>query len=357
MPANVTTLSLAEAKQRIDTVLHAYCDEQRRKAGRYDASYERLWRVIDEYLQGGGKRIRPYLVIMSYQAYGSEDIEAILPVAAAWELLHASLLVHDDIIDKDTLRHGKPNIAGVYQELYGEQLGDQAVHYAASAALLAGDLLLSGAHQLLLQADISAEHTLAAGDLLSDALFGVGGGELLDVEAVFQQPDSVLPEKIARFKTAEYSFEFPLACGAVLAGASKAQVSLLREFGRELGIAFQFADDLLGVFGTSKTTGKPVDSDIREQKRTLLVQEALARLDAPQAARMQELYQYGHVMDQSEINEVRALLEESGARQVVEQKAEHHIVQAVRMLEQLAIPPAHVAAFKSLADALVKRAA
>lgn len=350
-------LTLAETKNAVDTMLHEYCDFQRKKAESYDTAYARLWRVIDEYVQAGGKRIRPYLTLLAYQAYGGKDIAAVMPVAAAWELLHACLLVHDDIIDKDTVRHGRPNIAGIYEQIYGEQLGSETKHFAASAALLAGDLLLSGAHQLLLQADISSEQKLQVSDLLSDALFGVGGGELLDIEAVFEDLTTVRPEKIARYKTAEYSFEFPMVCGAVLAGAGVAEQQLLREVGTNIGIVFQLVDDILGVFGNEQATGKSSDTDIYEKKRTLLAQEACKLLEAADAQRLKALYTYGHALSGNEAAEARALIEKSGARAAVEEKVALHVRQAKDAIQKLEVADAYKLTYENLVDTLAKRIA
>ena len=134
----------------VNHLLHKYCSTKIRRAKNYDSSYQKLWTVIDQYLMQGGKRIRPYLTVTAYSAYGGKDHSTIYPAACAWKLLHAGLLVHDDIIDRDIIRHGALNISGTYQQLYGEATND-SLHFANSSALLAGDLLLAGAQEIVLK--------------------------------------------------------------------------------------------------------------------------------------------------------------------------------------------------------------
>jgi geranylgeranyl pyrophosphate synthase len=357
MPNTAAALSLAEAKVLVDDVLQRFCTEQRKKAVGYDPAYGRMWQVIDDYLQTGGKRIRPYLVLLSYQAYGGRDLAAVAPIAAAWELLHACLLVHDDIIDKDTVRHGRPNIAGVYKVLYGEPIDAETSHHALSAALLAGDLLLSGSQQLIMQAPLDPSLAVAVHGVLSDALFGVGGGELLDIESVFEPLDSAQPEKVARFKTAEYSFELPMVCGALLAGASHDEQQKLRLVGREIGVAFQLVDDVLGVFGDTERTGKSVDTDIYEQKRTVLVQQAMSMASPEQQRRLQALYRFGYSMSATEVQEVKSILETTGARAAVQVQAQQHIDASDTYITQLTVTDACKDMYRALAQKMIARIA
>jgi geranylgeranyl diphosphate synthase, type II len=354
MPTKTEPLSRPSVAIEVNKSLHSYTKQKIVKARLQDESYERLWLTIDTYLQRGGKRIRPYLVLLAYEAYGGRHSKDVLPIAAAWELLHACLLVHDDIIDRDTVRHGALNISGMY-EVYYKKFGSDRSHYAASAALLAGDLLLSGAHELVLESAIAAEEKLRACTYLNEALFSVGGGELLDVEIVLQDIKSARPEKIARHKTAQYSFEYPLLCGATLAGVSIHEKKKLQSFGTSIGIAFQLIDDVLGVFGDTASTGKSNDNDIRDKKRTLLVQETLKRLDDQEATHMEALYAHNYVLTSDEAQNVRTFMEQTGAREAVEKIAKGLADDALRIVDTMSIGDGSREALRGVVSMAVKR--
>ena len=219
----------------IETVLDAYCAEKITKAASIDQRYATLWEEIRHYLMSGGKRMRPRLFTLAYESYGGTEAESTLPVAAAWELLHACLLVHDDIIDRDLTRHGQPNIAGRYQSLYGELANTDTSHYAMSAALLGGDLLLMSAYEIVDKSMLGSDSKLLVHRYLNEALFAVAGGELIDTDSVLYPVEMSDPYAIARFKTASYSLQLPLQCGAALAGATSDELSKLGTLGLHTG--------------------------------------------------------------------------------------------------------------------------
>lgn len=339
----------------VHKVLHEFCVGEINKARACDPSYERLWLTIDEYLAHGGKRLRPYLVLLSYEAYGGKNTRDILPVACAWELLHAGMLVHDDIIDRDYVRHGHRNISGVYKELYESVLGVEADHYAAGAALMAGDLLLSSAQQIIMHSILPDKDKLAACSYVQDALFYVAGGELMDVETILYNLDDVHAEKVAKYKTARYSFELPLVSGAALAGAPQRELTLLRSLGENIGIAFQLVDDMLGVFGEPDETGKSNNGDIREKKRTLLIQETMQRIVPKQARRLNELFNNRHTITDLEIDEVRLLIKLSGAKEAVAAKVALYSDQALAIVDELHVQPVYANELRRLIEALIVR--
>lgn len=303
----------------IEAMLDAYCSEKITLAKTIDERYAVLWHEIRRYLLAGGKRMRPRLVLLAYQGYGGTDTKNMLSIAAAWELLHACLLVHDDIIDRDTIRHGQPNLTGRYQTTYGELGVGDASHYATSAALLGGDLLLMSTYELIHNAPISSDARLLAQSYIHKALFAVAGGELIDTDSTLYPIDRSNPRSVAVYKTASYSLQFPLECGAALAGASEEELQKLHDIGLHAGIAYQLQDDLLGVFGDSNITGKSNRSDIIEKKRTFLIQQTINNLNEPQAERLNELFSPRHTITQAEIEEIVGYILTSGAKASTEQ--------------------------------------
>jgi len=351
-------ISLKESRRLVEGVLSAYFDERIQLAETMDPSFGQLWRSIQRLFEAGGKRIRPFITLLSYQAFSEQpdDVASILPAAAAQELLHLAMLIHDDIIDRDMIRYGIPNVAGQYDQLYAEAVEDQTErdHFSRSSALLAGDLLLSDAYNLLRRCQVDPTLILHAQGILNDAVYTVIGGELLDTEASFTDRTFVRPLAIARFKTASYSFISPLLMGAGFAGTPQDQKDHLRQFGESLGIAYQLQDDLLGMFGSAEITGKSVTSDLAEGKYTHLIELFYQAAAPAQVQRYESIAGQGEV-NQSDAEIVRTLLTETGVRGKLEAEIADLHDAALESLNKLSIAPEYMAAFVELIDLLVRR--
>lgn len=344
---------LTEVKQRTDAALQAFFDEQITRAQLTDPSYAQLWTTLQQVTMGGGKRIRPYLVVLAYTACGGTQPNEVIPVAAAHELLHQCLLIHDDIIDRDTTRHSQPNVTGHMLSKYAA-LGNNARHYADSAALLAGDLALAGAHRMVYQSSLTAEQKLLALRRIYESIYTVGAGELMDTDSVISDPSATDVIKIATLKTTHYSFIEPLLTGAELGGAAPTQVEGLAEYGKNLGIAFQLCDDLLGVFGNEAETGKSTTSDLREGKHTYLLQQTLQAASPEQLAILQQhIGDPGLTAEKAQV--VRSVMEATGARAKTETRIEHYAAAASQALDNLQFSPELRAAFAALITKATKR--
>lgn len=171
----MTTLQTSEQHiaSLIDHTLANFFKESLEQARSVDSHYALLWENLARLHASGGKRIRPKIVVMSYLAFGGQDLEAIIPIACAQELLHFSMLIHDDIIDRDLIRYGVDNITGSYQYIYEPLVPNKAdrLHYANSAAILAGDLMIAGAHRLITQSTFSADKRLLALSRMYESIF------------------------------------------------------------------------------------------------------------------------------------------------------------------------------------------
>jgi len=265
-------ISLEISQEVINQTLSTFLNEKKTEAESIHPSYVRLISEIERVVFAGGKRLRPHLV---FTGYGSYD-DAVAKVAAAHELLHVALLIHDDIIDRDALRHGQATIHHNYNIThYAPFIDDKKErnHFSTSAALLAGDLLISSAYELIRQAGLNEAQYQDTTRLLNTAVFEVAAGELLDTESPFI-PEAYPPILVYRYKTTSYSFIAPLLTGASLAGTHSAEdLNHLREYAINLGIAYQIKDDCLGVFGEAAETGKSTSGDLREGKQTMLIAE------------------------------------------------------------------------------------
>ena len=351
-----TSLAPATSKDMVDRFLTPLLLQRTNEARGISPHYETLWQDIQKLYTAGGKRLRSYMTLLTFQAYSNEPIETILPAAAAQELLHVAMLIHDDIIDRDDIRYGVKNIAREYLDHYEEIIESEQDrrHYANSAAILAGDLLISEAYILVTETTASPKTLVAAQRLLSKAIFQVIGGELLDTEAAFRGIDAADPLSIAEQKTASYSFVSPFLMGVTLAEADPAQLELLKQLGEQLGIAYQLRDDMIGVFGDEAATGKSVSSDILEGKRTFLIEEFYKRADETQRITFDALFGR-HELKADELQVVKNLLIDTGAEQAVEDLIAAYQQHTHALLETLTIKDSQREAFSNLIDLCLKR--
>lgn len=226
----------------------------------YTESIERL-----EKMSTAGKMWRGLFVLLIYEMVtGKPYPQELLNAAVALELVQSALLIHDDIIDNDFTRRGQKTIFAQYiknnDETYGKNMG-----------IVVGDIAIFLAYNALSQTTDNGQHLQNVIQLFSRELHSVGIGEMIDIDMAFSTEKPTLEEIIDmyRFKTARYSFSLPFLIGALLSGSNMETQTALDTFGENTGILFQIHDDALGLTGDEKTTGKPVGSDIKENKKTL----------------------------------------------------------------------------------------
>jgi geranylgeranyl diphosphate synthase type I len=256
----------------------------------------------------GGKRLRAVLLAASFEACGGRRGSSVAVVAgASLELLQGYLLIHDDWMDGDEVRRGAPSVPVQMRDRFG-------VH-ADAAAILAGDLACAWAQACLMEATADPADLVLAARELAMVEEEVISGQMLDIAG--HARDTATVEEVHALKTASYTTRAPVIMGARLAGASASQVASLAAFARPLGIAFQLRDDVLGVFGDPRVTGKPGGSDLRQGKRTALVIEALH--DAESRPVLERVLGRGDACD-ADVALAAQSIERSGARERVERR-------------------------------------
>lgn len=354
-PDDLTLLAAAvdTTMTQVARVLDGFLAERGERAAEVDPSCAHLWSDLSD--QVGGKLGRPRLTVAAYLGLGGASPAAVAPVAAAQELLHTAMLVHDDLLDHDEHRRGRPNVTGATRArlqrlgLPGGVVDDQA--YAAG--LLAGDLALASAFRLVARAPVEPTVRAELVELLAAGVETSVHGELLDVASGLLDPADSRPLDVAELKTADYSCTLPLLAGAALAGAPDDVRAALRPVGSALGVALQVTDDVLGVFGDPARTGKSVLSDLREGRRTELLRLAYRDADAHGRAVLD-----AHVgrpdLDDAGADAVREVLVATGALRGACDVADHH----ARLAGQLAAAtlPAPLAGYLGrIADDLTRR--
>ncbi len=281
---------LAKAAEAVDQEL-----ENLLPAGR--ELEHRLFDAMRYAVLGGGKRLRPFLVIASGEIFDMEMAQC-LRTAAAVELVHAYSLVHDDLpcMDDDDLRRGRPTVH---------------VEFDEATAVLTGDALLTLAFEILADRQTSSDPevrtNLVTGLARAAGGHGMVGGQILDLWAESNPLDEAGTVRMQRLKTGEM-IAFAGEAGAILARARPRQRQALRMFAHDLGLAFQITDDLLDVEGTAEDVGKATGKDVAAGKATIVSMLGVdAARDRATLLSRQAAAHLGHFGDKA--NPLRALCE------------------------------------------------
>jgi geranylgeranyl diphosphate synthase, type I len=348
--------ALGHIRDQVGSALRGFLAQQR--AALLGAGAELLpgLEAVEELLTAG-KRLRPAFCYWGWRGAGGEDGQAILAAAAALELLHASALVHDDVMDGSDTRRGRPSLHRRFAIRHAEQRWRGSPEsFGMGAAILMGDLLLSWTDGMYHASGLPAgalRRGQAVLDLMRTELIAGQYLDLLGQAAGDGTVDSAL--RVAEYKTARYTIERPLHLGAALAGFPDGPVpAAFSAYGLPLGVAFQLRDDILGVFGDPAETGKPAGDDVREGKRTVLLAIAQARAGAAQARVIDERLGDPR-LDEAGAAEVRAVITATGALATCEAMIGEHIAEALAALGQAPITDEAKAALAELAVAATAR--
>lgn len=279
-----------------------------------------LQAAVTSYIEAGGKSLRPGVLMFSCGAVGGDEMLAI-PAAAAVELYHTWTLVHDDIIDRDERRRGSPTVHAQFRDLARTELGyedHKATHYGLSVAILAGDMQQGWCNTML--TNLYRENHLPpelvlqlSHELFSRVQTTLVDGEALDILYAEMPVEKLNAEQILDmlWKKTGVLYEFAGRAGAAIGSAPSEVVERIAHFTGKCGTAFQIQDDILGIVGNEKQLGKPIGSDVREGKRTLIVLGSLPQMSA--AERELTLKTLGnHEASEATIQEVIDLFRKTG---------------------------------------------
>jgi geranylgeranyl diphosphate synthase type I len=346
---------LNRLKTKLNRELAKYLDGKIKEARAISPDVAQLVRDSKESVLAGGKRLRGALVHYGYKAASGRLDPRIIKPAIAAELFHSSLLIHDDVMDKDEIRRGQPSFFKVYADRAQKQKHIDPLHYGYSQAIVAGDVLLSFAFDALSDTTFPQEVIIDAVKTMNDTVGIVYQGQFLDI-LLSHTKDATEKDvrQIHSLKTASYSFQFPLRIGAILAGASRPQLNALERYALPVGIAFQIQDDILGMFGTEEEVGKPVDTDLKEGKQTLLVIWALKNASPAQRKRLKQALgnpRAGRRM----LADARSIITETGALERSMKQAEKLVAEGKSALRPNLFHPDAIKFLHTLADLAIKR--
>lgn len=245
-----------------------------------DSKLVRIVEAAKDYTLRGGKRLRAMLILAGYWSRDPGlDPEPVKYLMASIEFLQSYLLIHDDIMDRDEVRRGGPTVHVMFNRYcVNERLLGDCIHYGISQAILVGDYLNALVFTVLADLPFSHDIIVKLVKRYCEGLRAVSYGQYLDLYLAYNSISKVKEEdvlKVHELKTASYTVELPLHLGAIAANISDQRLyNVFTRFAKYAGIAFQLRDDILGLYGDPKVTGKPVGSDVREKKKTLLVIKA-----------------------------------------------------------------------------------
>ena len=281
-----------------------------------------LYHASSHLIRTGGKRLRPFMVIKSCEILGG-TVKRALPAAAAVELVHNFTLVHDDIMDNDEMRHGT---ATVHR------------YYGLPLAILAGDILFSKSFQLITfngrKAGINDRDITSMIEQLSRACIEICEGQAIDIgfasSTKFPRESDYI--KMIGKKTAAL-FEVSCALGAIsAANHTERDVANLSSFGKNIGIAFQLVDDLIGVVGDPKLTGKAAGNDIREGKKTYPILLALNNSNSKNKDKILKIFG-SKAASSEDIKEAVKVISDIGIDEGVRSAARKHMNDALKAIE------------------------
>ena len=303
----------------------------------YDRKPASLYEPIRYVLSLGGKRIRPVLMLLSYNLFREHPEEILMP-ALGLETYHNYTLLHDDLMDNADVRRGQPTVHKKWD---------------ANTAILSGDSMLVLAYQRVAQCDKA--HLSQVLDLFTTTALEIGEGQQFDMD--FETRNDVAENEyieMIRLKTSVL-----LACalkmGAILGDASQEDAELLYRFGEKIGLAFQLQDDLLDVYGDPKVFGKAIGGDITSNKKTYMLINAVNRANVEQRAELMRWIEAKEFDRAEKVAAVTRLYDEIGIRQLCEEKINYFFEQGKQLLEQVSVSEERKEVLRQYTNAMMHR--
>jgi geranylgeranyl diphosphate synthase, type I len=351
-----TQLDGADLRDRVESALAAFLGRQRARLGVIDPSLLDVAAAVGDLALGTAKRLRPAFAYWGFRGAGGADSTEVLTAVAALELVQASALIHDDVMDASDTRRGEPSVHRQFEQRHRDHGWLGSPHrFGEAAAILIGDLCLVWSDEMFHGSGLDPASLARARPVFDEMRTEVMVGQYLDVLTQATGEMSIeQAARVATYKTAKYTIERPLLLGAALAFASPATEAAYSACGLAAGVAFQLRDDILGVFGDPSETGKPAGDDLREGKRTYLVAAAYEAA-SPAEAQILAADLGDRKLGHGGIERLRDIIESTGALQRAEDRIEALASEAREAIASVQLAADAGAALTDLIDAATQR--
>ncbi|MFA7243855.1 MAG: polyprenyl synthetase family protein [Patescibacteria group bacterium] len=348
---------LAKFKKILDKELEKYLKGKVSEAAKISPYAKELMDHIYDLTLRGGKRIRAALLYYSYIAHGGKNKREAIKAAMSMELSETYLLIHDDIMDDDVLRRGGMTIHESYRLIAEDKFNGKtnSKDFGSALGILAGDISCAMSNEIISNCKFAANFKSRALAELNKIYAVEGMGQALDIFSEIRDDvkkgDTI---QIHELKTVPYTFDGPIKLGAMLAGANDREIKRLERYSYPLGTAFQIQDDILGMFGSEEKVGKPVTSDLKEGKKTLLILDALEKATPSQRDKI--LLNLGNKrVNIRGLESVRKIIEQTGSLDYSKKLASDLVKKATNALNSMKLEKEGKDFMLKLADYMVKR--
>ena len=331
--------ALKAAREEIESSLKKFVTNESESISNIGNELAPVTSALSHFILDSGKRLRPLFSYVGYLGSAKEIRPQIISACASLELVHVCALIHDDLMDGSDTRRGAPSIHKEFERWHRQNgRSGSPQQYGASAAILLGDLALVWAEKALYQSGLKSDQLLRATSIFSELQIELMAGQFLDVHEQSSLTSNIdRSRKIARFKSGKYTIERPLHFGAAISGDSSLQKPY-SNYGIPLGEAFQLRDDILGVFGESKVTGKPTGDDLLEGKRTVLIAKTFELAGAQGALTLTQVFGNRDASPEM-IEKCKNLIKDCGALTHVEKMIDDLVSQALNAVSGLKNEP------------------
>jgi len=341
-------------KKSIAAHIEAYLSEWERNSGLVNRWGADTANRLRDFIKGG-KMLRGGFVLLAARMYGA-DVEKVLPIAAAMEFFQSAFLIHDDIMDRDTLRRGKKSLYFQYEEMARNEYVGEAKRAGQSLGICLGDLAFFQGFELLSRVECAPNIRQSLTALASKEYAKVVLAQMEDVYfgLLQEEPDEQKILGVYRHKTARYTFSLPLMLGAIFAGTEDRQLKILSELGEQMGLIFQIKDDEIGLFGDNSEIGKPVGSDIMEDKKTLFRLYLMRESSEEERAALKKIFGHSRI-DNKKIAFVRDMMRQKTVLTHVQKLLEKLHNGSRELIEKLEITEEGRKRLENLLDYSIKR--
>ncbi len=350
---------LLRYREEVERELERFFDLKKKSFDTSNGIMGETLRMMEDYVTRGGKRIRPAIIMASYKGFSGEDSDEIIKLSVSLEFMHASLLVHDDVIDRSVMRRKGETIHMWIKRWYMENFGaeePEAEKFGNDMAILVGDIYSGMALEILVDSDMEVEKKNEVLEMYQKTYQVTNIGQILDLwlhrgkDGVSERDNFEIMDR----KTVAYTFENPLKIGALLAGVFEEKKEEIENVSRHMGRAYQLKDDLLDIYADEEDLGKKVLTDMKEGKKTIPVVKAIENGSKEQVEQIFSLLGKDSFSEE-DIEIVRDIIDYTGALDYCERLIEANIEESKNWIDKLGFEEDIELFFYEMADFIGER--